>query len=226
MVLYLLISSATKEDIVKRHGGVSCYGQLTPVDVRGTREKPRYIPLQNGECRVEIFENADDRVVLLDRRFGPLQGAVRVERQTVDVVAAEEHRLPPVITDALPRLPLDVLALPVAGENAPFEVLLQPLGVWQGDVREGHFPLDVVPRRPDVVVPRDHPLDRVPHQVDVNGRRQTEPAGEQQERAVTDRSMLFTSRPAVNPLIPGKLRKAFTISRTHSVKLVKQTCLM
>ena len=54
--------------------------------------------------------------------------------------------------------------------------LSQPVWVGQREVGEGPLPLDKVPRGADVVVPRDDPLHRVPHQVDVDRVRQVEPA--------------------------------------------------
>ena len=54
--------------------------------------------------------------------------------------------------------------------------LSQPVGVGQREVGEGPLPLDKVPRGAHVVVPRDHPLHRVSHQVDVDRVRQVESA--------------------------------------------------
>ena len=54
--------------------------------------------------------------------------------------------------------------------------LSQPVWVGQREVGEGPLPLDKVPGGADVVVPRDDPLHRVSHQVDVDRVRQVEPA--------------------------------------------------
>ena len=53
--------------------------------------------------------------------------------------------------------------------------LTQPIGIGQWQVGEGAFPLDKVPGGADVVVPRDDPLHRVAHQVDVDRVGQVEP---------------------------------------------------
>ncbi len=53
--------------------------------------------------------------------------------------------------------------------------LSQPVGIRQRQVGECPLPLDKVPGRAHVVVPRDHPLHRVAHQVDVDRVGQVEP---------------------------------------------------
>lgn len=68
--------------------------------------------------------------------------------------------------------------------------LLEPLRVRKRDVGEGLLALHVVPGCPDVVVPRDHPLHRVPHEVHVYGLGETE--------AVTSTSQSLITVPYIN----------------------------
>ena len=53
--------------------------------------------------------------------------------------------------------------------------LAEPVWVRQRQVRESAFPLDEVPRRPDVVVPGDDPLHRVANHVEVDRLGDVEP---------------------------------------------------
>ena len=54
--------------------------------------------------------------------------------------------------------------------------LSQPVGVGEGQVGKGAFPLHKVPGGAHIVVPGDDALHRVPHHVHVDGHRQPEPA--------------------------------------------------
>lgn len=84
------------------------------------------------------------------------------------VVATKEQGLTPMIAHVLQQRILDVGAHFFATQDTLIELGVDPLGI-------GHFPVVAPPsrhkdpRRPDVVVPTDHPLDGIPHHVDVNG---------------------------------------------------------
>lgn len=50
-----------------------------------------------------------------------------------------------------------------------FFYFFQPIRIWQRRVGKRVLPLHIVPRRSNVVVPRDYPFHGVPHQVYVDG---------------------------------------------------------
>lgn len=55
--------------------------------------------------------------------------------------------------------------------------LLQPIWIWQWCVGKRVFPLNVVPWRPDVVIPRNNPFHGIPDQIYVNRFRHEKPKG-------------------------------------------------
>jgi hypothetical protein len=83
----------------------------------------------------------------------------------------------------------DNLIIPVQGESLVSDIpdgdgkidnlflqctriyLSEPVGIGERKVGEGAFSLDEVPGRAHVVVPRDDPLDRVTHHVNVDWHR-------------------------------------------------------
>jgi hypothetical protein len=79
--------------------------------------------LQDGEGLVEVFEDADHRVVLLHILLGLLHRHLSVEASAVVVVPAKEHGLSPVVAEAVLGRPLDVATLGVARANARLVVL-------------------------------------------------------------------------------------------------------
>ena len=71
------------------------------------------------------------------------------------------------LAEVIPLVTLLVLALLVPSPHAGVEIFLQPVGVWERQIWECSLPLYKVPRGPDVVVPGDDSLHRVPHHVHV-----------------------------------------------------------
>lgn len=55
------------------------FSLLTPVQIGSAIEKLRYVIFQHSERRVHVLEYSDDCIMLLDREFGSLESADRVE---------------------------------------------------------------------------------------------------------------------------------------------------
>lgn len=89
-------------------------------------------------------------------------------------MSAEEKRLSAMITDAFVDLALQVSAFTIALENARLKILLEPIWIRQRQIRKNLLPLDVIPRRPYVIIPRYDPLYGITDYVDVNRFRQME----------------------------------------------------
>lgn len=78
------------------------------------------------------------------------------------------------VSDTFVNFALEIFALSVLLQNARFKIFLKPFGIRQRQVGENLFPLDVIPRRSNVIIPRDYSFHRIAHQININRFRQME----------------------------------------------------